>query len=77
MQMNGKMIELDLENSLLTVNYSEKLILLIRDIRQLSELGLKKQIPSDVLSIAENGKKYYKEALALKKIAHFYNNMGD
>ena len=43
--MNGKMMNLDMENSILTVNYSDKLILLIRDIRQLSELGLKKQIP--------------------------------
>lgn len=43
--MNGKMMDLDMKNSILTVNYSEKLIMLIRDIRQLSELGLKKQIP--------------------------------
>lgn len=34
--MNGKMMEFDLQNSRLSVNYSEKLILLIRDIRQLS-----------------------------------------
>ena len=34
--MNGKMMDLDMQNSILTVNYSDKLIVLIRDIRQLS-----------------------------------------
>jgi dynein heavy chain 2 len=77
LQMKGRMMELDLQNSTLTVNYSEKLITLIRDIRQLSELGLKKQIPKEILEIGENGKRYYKEALSLKKIASFYNNMGE
>jgi len=33
--MNGKMMELDKRNSILTVNYSDKLLILIRDIRQL------------------------------------------
>lgn len=37
---------------------------------------MKKQIPSDLIAVAENGRKFYKEALALKKIANFYNNMG-
>lgn len=51
--------------------------MLIRDIRQLSELGLKKQIPKQIVEIADNGRRYYKEALSLKKIANFYNNMGE
>jgi dynein heavy chain 2 len=49
LEISGKMMELDMENSILTVNYSEKLIMLIRDIRQLSEFGLKKQIPDEIL----------------------------
>ena len=36
LQMNGRMMDLDMQNSILTVNYSDKLIILIRDIRQLS-----------------------------------------
>ena len=77
MQMTGKMMDLDLKNSILTVNYSDKLILLIREIRQLGEIGLKSKIPKDILDTAEQGKRFYKEALSLKKIAHFYNNMND
>jgi len=36
---------LDLKNSILHVNYSDRLILLIREVRQLSELGLRSKIP--------------------------------
>lgn len=77
MQMNGKMMNLDLNTSTLTVNYSDRLILLIRETRQLAELGLKGKVPQEIIDTAEQGKRYYKEALSLKKIANFYNNMNE
>lgn len=43
--MSGKMMNLDLSTSTLTVNYSDRLILLIRETRQLAELGLKSKVP--------------------------------
>lgn len=76
LNMSGRMMDLDLQRSILTVNYSDRLILLIREVRQLAELGLKGKVPTEVLETAEQGKRYYKEALSLKKIANFYNNMG-
>jgi hypothetical protein len=45
LQMSGKMMDLDLNTSTLTVNYSDRLILLIRETRQLAELGLKGKVP--------------------------------
>ena len=42
--MSGRMMELDLNRSILTVNYSDRLILLIREVRQLAELGLKGKV---------------------------------
>lgn len=36
LQMSGRMMDLDLNTSTLTVNYSDRLILLIREIRQLA-----------------------------------------
>lgn len=77
LQMSGRMMTLDLASSTLTVNYSDRLILLIRETRQLAELGLKGKVPAEVIETAEQGKRYYKEALSLKKIANFYNNMGE
>jgi dynein heavy chain 2, cytosolic len=38
---------------------------------------LKGKVSAEILDTAEQGKRYYKEALSLKKIAHFYNNMGE
>ena len=76
-QMSGKMMNLNLNTSTLTVNYSDRLILLIRQTRQLAQLGLKSKVPEQILETAEQGKRYYKEALSLKKIANFYNNMNE
>lgn len=60
LNMSGRMMELDLNKSSLTVNYSDRLILLIREVRQLAELGLKGKVPEDIISTADQGKKYYK-----------------
>ena len=45
LNMGGKMMDLDLNRSILNVNYSDRLILLIREVRQLAELGLKSKVP--------------------------------
>ena len=44
LNMGGKMMDLDLNRSILNVNYSDRLILLIREVRQLAELGLKSKV---------------------------------
>jgi dynein heavy chain 2 len=44
LNMGGKMMDLDLNRSILNVNYSDRLILLIREVRQLAELGLKGKV---------------------------------
>lgn len=66
LQMSGKLMDIDLKDGLIKVNYSERLVLLIREVRQLFELGFKKQIPKSIIDLTENGKKFYKEALTLK-----------
>ena len=71
------MVDLDQKTGIVKVNYSDKLIGLIKEIRQLSDLGYRKQIPESVLEVSTKANKYYKEALSLKKIANFYNNLSD
>ena len=75
LQLSGKLMEFDLKDGLLTINYSERLVLLLREVRQLAELGFRKSIPNKIIDTVELGKRFYKEALTLKQIAHFYNNM--
>lgn len=38
-------MEMDMNDGLLKVNYSERLVLLLREARQLNELGYKQKIP--------------------------------
>ncbi|KAL4440929.1 hypothetical protein ABPG74_009342 [Tetrahymena malaccensis] len=75
LEITGRMMDINLQNGLVEVNYSERLVLLIREVRQLFELGFKKDIPKQIVEVVENGKRFYKEALNLKQIANFYNSM--
>ena len=61
------------EGGLLKVNYSEKLVTLVKDARILGEHGFK--IPKPVFDVTENAKKFYKEGITLKQVANFYNSM--
>ena len=60
LQTNGRMMELDQKTGIVRVNYSDKLVLLIKEIRQLSDLGYRKQIPESVFKVAAIADKYYK-----------------
>lgn len=60
---------------ILKVNFSEKLLTLVKDVRILSEMGFK--IPRGLAAITENAKKFYREGVKLKKVAVFYNSMGN
>jgi len=46
--------------------------LFLREVRQ---LGFRKLIPIKMIENVELGKRFYREALTLKQIAHFYNNI--
>ena len=75
LSLNGadKLMEVDREG-ILVVNYSESLVRLIREVRQLRELGRK--VPRDVVGVAEDGERYYRFGVMLKKVANFYNSLG-
>jgi len=74
-QMTGQLMEFDYQaGGLLKVNYSDKLVTLVKDARMLGELGFK--INKDIIQVTENAKKYYKEGVTLKQVANFYNSMG-
>lgn len=74
LEVTGKMMVLDLKDGLLKVSYSERLVQLLKEVRQLTEYGFK--VSATIKKIVIQGKKYYKEAITLKQVANFYNNMG-
>lgn len=66
-------MELSAGGGRLTVNYSERLVTLLREARSLSALGY--ALPSKVERAAAQAERYYEHALVLQQVAHFYNSV--
>ncbi|CAK4090165.1 unnamed protein product [Aphanomyces euteiches] len=79
LKLSGRLMEIDKSGNL-TVNYSEFLVTLLRDVRQLMELnsndqGKRPWVPPRIMEVASEAEKYYRYGVTLKKVANFYNNM--
>ena len=72
-QVSGNLMEIDSVSGNMIVNYSESLVALLRDTRQLSGLGF--AIPRDIQRAAAEGEKYFRFGVQLKKVANFINTM--
>ncbi len=72
-KMSGKLIEINEQTGILAVNYSERLVTLLREVRQLGEMGF--QVDQKIRKVAEEGEKYYRYGVMLKKVANYYNTM--
>jgi dynein heavy chain 2 len=70
---SNRLLELDQVDGSLKVNFDESLVLLIREVRQLTSLGL--SVPGLILQTAEKAQKYYRYGTILKQVAHFYNTI--
>ena len=76
LETTGKLMDLDLGGTgELVIHYSEALVTLLREVRQLQEYGYKLSDP--VLSAVATGESYYKYGLKLKSVANFYNTIRD
>lgn len=53
----------------LNVNYSDRLVKLLREVRQLGSLGF--IIPSKIINCANVAEKFYKYAIVLKQVSQF------
>lgn len=73
LHLNKKVVEFDKHGNLV-VNYTEALVQLLREARQLSELGLK--LPKAISDAAKHAQDYFRYGLQLQKVAQFYNTMG-
>ena len=78
LRMRGQLMEIPTsgENEgLLVVNYDENLVILLREVRQLKELGL--PIPREIAETAAEAEKYYRYGVMLKKVANFWNSLSE
>lgn len=74
LQLSGSIMEISKTDGNLKINYDEKkLATLLKDIRQLTELGFK--VPKQIVKITESSRKFYKEGITLRQVANFFNSM--
>ncbi|XP_075248310.1 cytoplasmic dynein 2 heavy chain 1-like [Convolutriloba macropyga] len=68
-----KIMELDHKDGHLRVNFRERLVTLIREVRNLSAMGF--TIPAKIQQTVQQGQKFYQYAMVLKQVANFYNTI--
>ncbi|XP_038236236.1 cytoplasmic dynein 2 heavy chain 1 isoform X1 [Dermochelys coriacea] len=73
MQASSRIMELDHCDGELKIHYSDRLVTLLREVRQLSALGF--VIPAKIQQVANTAQKFCKQAVILKQVAHFYNSI--
>lgn len=55
------------------VYYSDDLVALLRQLRQLTEMGY--TLPNEISKILQPAERYFRHALKLKQVANFYNSL--
>ena len=77
MQLTGKLMEVDRDDAdkLLRVNFSDRLVRFLREVRLLSSLGFK--MTPLVQGNADVAHKFYRHGVVLKQVANFYNTTID
>jgi dynein heavy chain 2 len=73
LQMTGRLMEFDFSDGTLKVNYSERLVSLLREVRQLTALGFK--VSRKIRAATDNAQKFYRHGIILKQVANFYNTI--
>lgn len=73
LKKTGRLMDLDYVDGKLRVNYDDKLVTLLREVRQLIAFGF--PVPARIQQTADLGNKYYRHAVILKQVAHFYNTI--
>ncbi|XP_033632471.1 cytoplasmic dynein 2 heavy chain 1-like isoform X2 [Asterias rubens] len=75
LQMSGRLMEFNTKNNELVVSYSERLVTLIREVRQLQALGY--PVAAKIQHTAAIAQKFYKHGVILKQVAHFHNTIAE
>ncbi|XP_029136209.2 dynein cytoplasmic 2 heavy chain 1 [Labrus bergylta] len=70
---SNRVMDLDHVDGRLKIQYSDRLVSLLREVRQLSALGF--PIPAKIQQAANTADKFYRQAIVLKQVAHFYNTI--
>lgn len=73
LQLKGQLMEVNKDDLTLKVNYSDRLVRFLREMRQLSALGFK--MPQSLQLNADVASRFYRHGIVLKQVANFYNTI--
>uniref|UniRef100_A0AAF5DHG2 Cytoplasmic dynein 2 heavy chain 1 n=1 Tax=Strongyloides stercoralis TaxID=6248 RepID=A0AAF5DHG2_STRER len=73
LQTTGRIMEIESDSGRINITYSDSLVKLLREVRQLLSMGL--NIPGKILNVVSTGEKFYRYGIILKQVAHFYNTI--
>ena len=66
LETKGKLMELNHRDDKLYVNYGQRLVTLLREVRQLTSLGF--PVPAKIQHVATIGQKFYRHGVILKQV---------
>lgn len=66
LETNGTLMRIEQKGCNLIVNYSDRLVQLLREVRQLISLGF--AVPRKIIECANSGEQFYKYAVVLKQV---------
>lgn len=66
LETSGKLMELSSRDGKLNILYGDRLVTLLREVRQLKSYGF--PIPKDIDECAQKGQKYLKHGMILKQV---------
>lgn len=66
METHGRLMELNHSDGKLQVNYGDRLVTLLREVRQLTAMGF--SIPAKVQVTAHTAQKFYRHGVILKQV---------
>eukprot|EP00727_Mastigamoeba_balamuthi_P008574 m51a1_g4339 putative cytoplasmic dynein 2 heavy chain 1 isoform x1 (4695) ;mRNA; f:164362-180818 len=73
MRKFGQQMEIGMRESKAFVEYSDKLVAFLREVRQLTALSF--VIPSDIKAVADVAARYQQGGIVLKQLGNFYNRV--
>ena len=73
MDISGRLLEIEQPSGRLVVNFSERFVSLIREVRLLTTAGFR--VPEAIIKRADSAKRVYDYGTVLMQVAHFYNTI--
>lgn len=75
LETTGRLMDFEHSDGKLRVHYSDRLVTLLREVRQLGAMGF--AIPGKIQCAASTAREFYRHGVILKQVAHFYNHIDD